>query len=88
MVKEISKLNKHKIRQAKITRERKGGPNHHEEQCLSVPGIIDPNMHGVHITPCYKKFTLILSTVPKKSSRLQKILCEIVNRFTGNIAVS
>ena len=61
MVKEISELNEHKIRQAKVTREQKGGPNHHEEQCLSVPEIIDPNMHGVHITPCYKTFTLILS---------------------------
>ena len=45
----------------KHSRQQQSGENCHEEQCLLVPNVIDHNLHGVHMEPCYKKFTLILS---------------------------
>ena len=35
-----------------------------------IPGVIDHKNHGVHLEPCYKKFTLILSK--KKSTTNQE----------------
>ena len=66
-VKEISTLNEAKIRSAKEERIRLGGENHHEEQCNMIPDIINES-HGIHSTPCYKKFTLILSHDKIKSN--------------------
>ena len=45
-----------------------GGANHHREQCELIPEIIDPKKHGVHLSPCYKKITQIISKEKKKSS--------------------
>ena len=45
------------------------------EQCLLVPDNIQNATHGVHMTPCYKKFTLILageSSGHQNSLRLSK----------------
>ena len=58
-MKDISENNIERIRYAKDLRER--GENHHVEQCNMIPDAIDMNIHGIHITPCYNKFTLILS---------------------------
>ena len=66
LVKDVSETNEDKIRWARIIREQKGGANHHERQCNNIPDVIDSNIHGIHVTPCYKKFTLILSTVAKE----------------------
>ena len=60
-IKDLSEINKEKIYAAKATRLRLGGKNLHEEQCSSIPDEVDPNRHGVHLEPCYKKFTKILS---------------------------
>ena len=60
-IKEITPLNEDRIRTAKIERENLGGSNHHKEQCMTIPDVLDSSIHGIHITPCYKKFTLILA---------------------------
>ena len=60
-MKDISENNIERIRYAKDLRERVKGENHHVEQCNMIPDAIDMNIHGIHITPCYNKFTLILS---------------------------
>ena len=54
-VKSISDINKEKIYAAKRIRESKGGAYHIEEQCMTIPDEIDPNEHGIHLEPCYKK---------------------------------
>ena len=62
-IKPISNVNQERIFEAKLLREKKGGSNHHEEQCCLIPEEIDHSRDGIHLEPCYKKFTLILSTV-------------------------
>ena len=76
-----------RIREAKVLREEKGGRNHHQEQCDSIPEVIDNNVHGVHLEPCYKKFTHIISEAltetnqphadPRKSIRLSSPTAQI-----------
>ena len=46
---------------AKSIRKSKGGNHHRKEQCDATPSEIDPTKHGIHLTPCYKKFVLIIS---------------------------
>ena len=60
-IKDLSDINKDKIYAAKATRLRLGGKHFHEEQCNSIPDEVDPNKHGVHLEPCYKKFKKIMS---------------------------
>ena len=67
-LKEISSINKEKIYAAKCLRETLGSPNQHADQCRLVPQEIDPVRHGIHLVPCYKKFTLILSKERSLSS--------------------
>ena len=64
-LKQISEINENRIREAKLLREETGGLNHHQEQCSKIPDAFDQNLHGIHLTPCYKKFTLMLSSVKK-----------------------
>jgi hypothetical protein len=66
-IKEISTVNKEKIYSAKCIRESLGGKNHHADQCQLIPEEIDPVQHGIHLVPCYKKFTLILSKEKDRS---------------------
>ncbi len=65
-IKAISEINKDNIYAAKDYREELGSQNYHKQQCRSIPDEIDPESHGIHLEPCYKKFTLILFI--KKSS--------------------
>ena len=61
---ELEDVNEEKetrIRAAKAKRQTLKGRNHHEQQCLFVPDNIQDATHAVHMTPCYKKFTLILA---------------------------
>ena len=55
-----------RIHTVKSLREQWGGENHHEEQCATVPDTIIPNVSGVHIVPCYKRFTLFISRAKNK----------------------
>ena len=59
-MKDVSLINEQQRRKAKSIREKNGG-HHHKEQCDSIPEKIDPEKHGIHLNPCYKKFTLIIS---------------------------
>ncbi len=67
-LKDISSVNKERIYSAKCLRESLGGQNLHTHQCQLIPEEIDPVQHGVHLIPCYKKFTLILSKEKNLSS--------------------
>ena len=60
-MKDVNELNESRIREAKEKGEKLSGENFHEKQCLSVADAINNKIHGVHIDPCYKRFTLILS---------------------------
>ena len=79
-IKTISEINEEKIYAAKKHREELGGQNYHEEQCCSIPNEIDQESHGIHLEPCYKKFTLILST--RKSTHA--LDCSSEERTTNN----
>ena len=60
-IKDISQDNAVRLRNAKVKRETLKGENHHQEQCSLIPDIINNDVHGIHMIPCYKKFTLILA---------------------------
>ena len=47
--------NMKRIMESKHIRESLGGDNHHEEQCLGVPDVIDSMIHGLHSVPWNKK---------------------------------
>ena len=65
-LKDVNKLNKDRIRQAKSEHEKQPpSSNKHYEQCKSIPKTIDNNVHGIHNDPCYKIFTRILSDITK-----------------------
>ena len=66
-IKPISEINQEKIYAAKSIRKSKGDNHHHKEQCDTIPSEIDPTKHGIHVTPCYKKFVLIISQEKRKS---------------------
>jgi len=81
-IKKLSDGNIHKVKEAKTKREEIGGLHLHDEQIQQVPTEINNDIHGVHMEPCYKRFTAILSN-PKfkkieekekrKSDRLSSI---------------
>ena len=58
-MKEINENNEQIVREAKQVRAQLGGENLHQKQCKGI--------HGIHMTPCYKKFTLILSSQSKET---------------------
>ena len=60
-IKQISDVIWKRINAAKEIRISVGGSYHHKEQCDLVPDSIDPEIHGIHMEPCYKKFTLIIA---------------------------
>ena len=67
-IKQISPVNEQRIKAAKLEREQLvDSSNRHLEQCRSIPEIIDHQKHGIHLEPCYKKFTLILAKKAKQS---------------------
>ena len=55
-----------RITEAKLLIKFWGGANLHAEQCATVPSDIQPGIAGVHMTPCYKKFTMFISLVKRK----------------------
>ena len=54
----VNELNESRIREAKEKGEKFSGEIFYEKHCLSVPDAIN---NKIHIDPCYKRFTLILS---------------------------
>ena len=55
-----------RLSEAKAIRQELGGENEHKHQCDSIPAVINPSRHGIHLEPCYKKFTLIISSNKRK----------------------
>ena len=60
-LKDVNEEKEARIRAAIAKRQTLKGRNHHEQQCLVVPDNIQDATHRVLMTPCYKKFTLILA---------------------------
>ena len=56
-----------RLLEAKAIRQGQGGDNEHKDQCDSIPEVLDQSIHGIHLTPCYKHFTLIISRTKRKS---------------------
>ena len=57
-----------RLLEAKHIRYDQGGKNAHTEQAAGIPKHVDPEIHGIHMEPCYKNFTLIISQVKRKKS--------------------
>ena len=55
-----------RLLEARAIRLEKGGQNEHQEQCSSIPNEVDDVLHGIHMEPCYKKFTIIISKARNK----------------------
>ena len=60
-LKVITPNNEIRLREAKERRTQLLGENYHNEQCDTIPDVIDQEKHCIHSAPCYKKFTLIIS---------------------------
>ena len=56
-----------RLLEAKAIRQGQGGDNEHKDQCDSIPEVLDQSIHGIHLMPCYKHFTLIISRTKRKS---------------------
>ena len=50
-----------RMTEAKAIRQELGGVNEYKHQCDSIPAVINPSRHDIHLKPCYKKFTLIIT---------------------------
>ena len=60
---ELIPLSQHahaQLLEAREIRKELGGGNEHADQCSSIPGTLDDMLHGIHMEPCYKKFTMII----------------------------
>ena len=68
---------------AKAIRQDSTELNFHAEQCATIPdGGFDKNIHGVHLEPCYKKFTAIIARSRKRKSNDEAVLNRL--KRTGN----
>ena len=63
--------------EARKIRQELGGSNEHADQCSSIPGTLDDTLHGIHMEPCYKKFTMIISKVRAKRTHSTEDVLEI-----------
>ena len=55
-VKKLSAINIARISEAKEKRIKLGGANEHKEQIIQIPDEINPELHGIHLEPCYKRY--------------------------------
>ena len=60
-LRDVNEEKEARTRAAKAKRRTLKGRNHNEEQCLLIPDNIQDATRAVHMSPCYKKFTLILA---------------------------
>ena len=53
----LKKLSAINIERINLTREKRLqiGDAHNHNQCDHIPSIIDPEIHGIHLDPCYKR---------------------------------
>ena len=57
-IKKLNDTNLVKINEAKLKRLKLDGDkeiNAHKEQVDSIPDVINPDIHGVHLDRCYKR---------------------------------
>ena len=54
-LKKLTETNIEKIRKAREKRQQIGGLHCHPQVDL-IPDEIDPERHGVHLEPCYKRY--------------------------------
>ena len=59
-IKTISGVNEVRIREAKCLHEVSENVQR-KKQCQLIPSTIDHEKHGIHLAPCYKNFTKIIS---------------------------
>ena len=43
-----------------------GGEHEHKHQCDSIHAVINPSTYGIHLEPCHKKCTFIISSNKRK----------------------
>ena len=55
-----------RLLEAKAVKQELGEENEHKHQCDSIPAVINPSRHSIHLKPCYEKFTLIISSNKRK----------------------
>ena len=55
-IKSLTETNLRRISEAKEKRKELGAKNNHLEQIKQIPEKIDPELHGVHLEPCYKRY--------------------------------
>ena len=55
-VKPLSDIKIQRIRDARKKREDIGGSYLHLDQILQIPEIINKEIHGIHLEPCYKRY--------------------------------
>ena len=83
-IKEVNDVNEQRIRQAKSVYLQSGNNSRHLEQCGLIPDVIDDNLHGIHIDPCYKIFTRILSDIKEDEEDEQPTLKINTRLSTGS----
>ena len=59
-LKDVNEEKEARLRAAKAKQQTLKDRNYHEEQCLLVPGDIQDQTNGVHMTLCYKNTYIIL----------------------------
>ena len=58
-----------RMKEAKEYRCKLGGENQHDKQCDSIPEVFNHDEHMIHLDPCYKKFTKILSDKKRREQQ-------------------
>ena len=67
-LKSLSDNQYERIKEAKNIRTQSTEQNQHLQQCATVPeNGYNKLIHGVHLEPCYKKFTCIIAKSKKRS---------------------
>ena len=54
-IKKLSDADLESINQAKLKRLELGGANAHKKQVHSIPDVVNPDIHGVHLDPCHNQ---------------------------------
>lgn len=54
-IKKLTQINIEKIKLAKEKRQQVGGVHYHSQVDI-IPEEIDPEKHGIHLEPCYKRY--------------------------------
>ncbi len=68
-LKALSQNQYQRLNEAKQIRKQSTERNQHLEQCSLIPeGEFNVDLHGVHLEPCYKKFTGLIAKSKKRKA--------------------